>query len=430
MAQLRACDAELEEMSVERRQYGLLQEICHGLDRLKELGGAGLFWEDAEFEADGSRHLEVVRSRVEGFEKRLGEVEAHRQAILDEIEIGEDDADLIAGEILEAERLEEERRREWEIEREAGAIGIRPSKMPWARGGEDDQRFRKALAACLLVSLLSGSALHLVELPVPDRWEPLEVPDRFARLIPREPVKPPPPDEPKSTPRKETPRAADEPAVADRESRQPAAETPSRPSSSTKGILAFRETLSGLARPSASERLGSNARISETGDTASGPPRRSLVTRGAATASGGIDVAGLSRETGGGAGQQIGGVEIARAESSIGVGSGSDRPLAAGPSAARTDEEIQIVFDRHKAALYRLYNRELRRNPTLQGQIVLRLTIEPDGSVSLCELKSTDMDAPALSKGVIERVETFDFGSKEGVPAVTIVYPIDFLPAA
>ena len=85
-------------------------------------------------------------------------------------------------------------------------------------------------------------------------------------------------------------------------------------------------------------------------------------------------------------------------------------------------------LDRHKAALYRLYNRELRRNPTLQGQMVLRIRIEPDGSVSLCELQGTDMDAPNLSAQVLDRVRTFDFGAKE-VPAVTILYPIDFLPA-
>jgi hypothetical protein len=30
---------------------------------------------------------------------------------------------------------------------------------------------------------------------------------------------------------------------------------------------------------------------------------------------------------------------------------------------------------------------------------------------------------------VVERVRTFDFGAKEGIPAVTIIYPIDFLPA-
>ena len=124
-------------------------------------------------------------------------------------------------------------------------------------------------------------------------------------------------------------------------------------------------------------------------------------------------------------------VSVARATSSIGDGlSGTERPLAGGPGLGRTDEEIQIVFDRHKAALYRLYNRELRKNPTLRGQIVLRLTIEPDGSVSLCALQSTDMDAPVLAQQIVDRVLTFDFGAKEDIVAMTIIYPIDFLPAA
>jgi hypothetical protein len=55
--------------------------------------------------------------------------------------------------------------------------------------------------------------------------------------------------------------------------------------------------------------------------------------------------------------------------------------------------------------------------------------VEPDGRVSLCELKATDMEAPQLSARVVARVLTFDFGAKEDIPAVTILYPIDFLPA-
>jgi hypothetical protein len=87
------------------------------------------------------------------------------------------------------------------------------------------------------------------------------------------------------------------------------------------------------------------------------------------------------------------------------------------------------VFDRYKAAFYRLYNRELRNNPTLQGKMVLRLTIEPDGSVSMCVLQSSDMDAPDLAAQVVSRTKTINFGAKDGVQAVTITYPIDFLPA-
>ena len=130
------------------------------------------------------------------------------------------------------------------------------------------------------------------------------------------------------------------------------------------------------------------------------------------------------------------GVQVTRASSAIGGGgggasasAGGDRPHASGARPSRTDEEIQIVFDRYKASLYRLYNRELRNDPTLRGQMVLRLTIEPDGGVSMCVLQSSDMNAPELSAQVVDRVRTINFGAKD-VDAITIVYPIDFLPAA
>jgi hypothetical protein len=48
----------------------------------------------------------------------------------------------------------------------------------------------------------------------------------------------------------------------------------------------------------------------------------------------------------------------------------------------------------------------------------------------MCVLHGTDMRAPQLSADVVERVKTFDFGAKEGIVAVTILYPIDFLPAS
>jgi hypothetical protein len=124
------------------------------------------------------------------------------------------------------------------------------------------------------------------------------------------------------------------------------------------------------------------------------------------------------------------GVGFERVESAIGSDFfGEERPLSDGPGPSRTDEEIQIVFDRYKAALYRIYNRELRSNPTLQGKMVLRLTIEPDGAVSMCKLDSSDMDSPALESRIVARVLKFNFGPKEDVPPVTILYPIDFLPA-
>ena len=46
--------------------------------------------------------------------------------------------------------------------------------------------------------------------------------------------------------------------------------------------------------------------------------------------------------------------------------------------AARTREEIELVFDKNKSAIYALYSRALRENPALQGKVVLEVTIAPE----------------------------------------------------
>jgi hypothetical protein len=207
------------------------------------------------------------------------------------------------------------------------------------------------------------------------------------------------------------------------------------------GILAFKDQIASLAKDSVAPGLGADARFGDADEASlASSPSRSMLTTNAPGSSGGIDIASLSRNVrgggggGGGGGGWMPGVQVGRATSSIasigggGVGVGGGGGYG-GPGPSRTDEEIQIVFDRHKAAFYRLYNRELRNNPTLQGQMVLRLTIEPDGSVSMCMLESTDMDATDLAAQVVNRVRTINFGAKENVQALTIVYPIDFLPA-
>ena len=42
----------------------------------------------------------------------------------------------------------------------------------------------------------------------------------------------------------------------------------------------------------------------------------------------------------------------------------------------------------------------------------------------------TDLASPVRATEVVERVKKFNFGPKDGVPKITILYPIDFLPAS
>jgi hypothetical protein len=228
----------------------------------------------------------------------------------------------------------------------------------------------------------------------------------------------------------------------------PVAEAPPPRQVGNTGILAFRDKFASLAQDKSAPRLGAAARFTNA-DDATRASSSSMLTTNAPGTSGGINLASLSRSVGGGGrgglggngsgpggdgpggGPGIPGMPVGRATSPIAGIGGGERPLAKnGPGPARTDEEIQIVFDRYKASFYRLYNRELRNDPTLRGQMVLRLTIEPDGSVSMCVLQSSDMKAPDLATQVVGRVREINFGAKDGVAALTIVYPIDFLPAA
>ncbi|MBY0402154.1 AgmX/PglI C-terminal domain-containing protein [Myxococcota bacterium] len=461
---LRAIDAQLDGLEAERAKFELVETACKALSRLEELGGGALFWNGLDAAArSGQEHLSLVRSRLDEFEKQISLVEERRQVLLDEIAQTQDTADLFAGHILDAERIAEERQSEWLIERDVDQLPIRPSLMPWVRGQEEDRRFRKTLLVALFVSIAIGIVAPMIEIPVPERWEILEEQERLTQLI-REELPKPPVAVVKEEPKPVVPVDPEEPAEASDESPAPnLADTAQResnpapaanpntgkgsgPGSGSRGILAFREKFSGIAATDdAVDRLGANAQIHDPNAVADGLPQRSLVTSNAPGSSGGINVAALSRGTGG-TGTQLSGVAVTRATSTLGTGTGhgnghgtgngtgsgkggARNVAGGGASLGRTDEEIQIVFDRHKSALYRLYNRELRQNPTLKGQMVLRLTIQPDGMVSFCEVKSTDMKAPQLAQQVVERVRGFDFGAKAGIPAVTIIYPIDFLPA-
>jgi len=248
-----------------------------------------------------------------------------------------------------------------------------------------------------------------------------------AARLPPSPVVPPKP----------SPAAPGEPA--------PVAEASPRQRVGNSGILAFRDQLASLARDKKiAPRLGAEARYGAANDVGK-PSSPSTLTTNAPGSSGGINLASLSHSVGGGSGGGEGGipgVAVGRATSPIAGGGGGGgggggsggvggRPLSrGGPGPSRTDEEIQIVFDRYKASFYRLYNRALRNDPTLKGQMVLRLTIEADGSVSMCKLQSSDMNAPDLAAQVVNIVRTINFGAKDGVQALTIAYPIDFLPAA
>jgi hypothetical protein len=436
----------LAQRSEQSEQYQLLENVCDSLDRLSALGASSLFWGQLDGDADPDKQLRGIREGVAKFRDEIARIEQMRSPLLSGIRNERAKIDALNEELAEVDYEEENAKYEFVVEREVRTTPFRPSVMPWARQGEDQKRFRKVLLACLLFMFLLGALPQIWVFPPSEKKKIVKVPERIAKLVKKK-VPPKPPQKTVNKPELKKPeeKKAEEhkkPEKKEVEHKKAPKPTPkqvrqARAKASKTGVLAFKNSFADLMNDDVTpSKLGADAKIRKSGEKAVGgaPGSRSIITTQSTKGSGGIASTHISR---GGVGNASGGaitrsgVNIARAESGIGVDmKGSDRPLSDGVGPARTDEEIQIVFDRHKAALYRIYNRELRKDPTLRGKMVLALTIEPDGRVSFCEVKSTDMKSPELSKRIVRRVKMFNFGAKKGVPVTKILYPIDFLPAS
>jgi len=422
---LDAVDQQIHALADQRQQYQLLETISDALDELEALGASELFWGSLADETARGQQLEKVHESVSGFRQKIAEIEQLKEPLYKQI--NEQNAVILSlqDDLEEQREREEAAKYEYPVTREERKLPYRPMLMPWARNGEDDRRFRRTLAYVFLFVLSFSTLFSFWELPEPDKNEVVEIPENLVKLVKKEKPVPKPPE----TPAEEKPRETAEEKASDNKPK-PSDTAKARKKAESSGVLAFKESFSDLLGDNTEAKLGSAARLSNQGAKASGDSNRNLVMAQATSSSSGINTAGLSREVGGGGSSKLGGVSFSRVTSDIGTGTGADaRPLSDGPGPSRTDEEIQIVFDRYKAALYRIYNRELRKNPVLKGKMVLRITIKPDGSVSACKLESSDMDSPELNKQIIARVKRFNFGPKKGVPTITILYPIDFLPA-
>jgi hypothetical protein len=401
---------------------------------------------EAELESISADRQRFDEGEIGGILEKQASLQQQINQCLDELDILED-------EIRDAYDREERRQEEYVIEREISSVPYREMIMPWTRETESEKRFRRYAFLALLLCFFLTTSIALIKLPVLRPPPLVVVPERLVSLLKKEPPKPVKArkPEPKQA-REKTDQAKKEPKPRPNhyEPEKPpvlAAEPGGAPSprkkAETVGVLAFKETFKDLMKETPVARLGTEARLSnEDPRVKKGLAQRSLVSM-LGGSSGGIGGAGVSRNVGygnagrlggGGSGTGAGsgagsGVGFARVGSPIaGVGE-SSRPTSDGLALGRTDEEIQIVFDRYKAALYRIYNQELRKNPTLQGKILMRLSIEPDGAVSLCKVESTELASPELVDKIVERIRRFNFGPKEGVQKVTILYPIDFLPA-
>ena len=362
----------------------------------------------------------------------------------------------------------------------APMASFRTPSLPWANAADDEKRFQRIARRVLAVVLLVAVVLPFLPLQAPQRVEVQPLPAPMARLLlERAATPPPPPPKPEpveaAKPEPAAPEAAPEPAARPREAPVPEARRPdptkppgevardnARRKASGVGLLALRDELAAMvSAPSAVQLsqdikpgpgVGSGEGAGVGAGREEGVPVRAMITSNATRGSGGINTAAYSRDTGGGGlagrgttlvegvaggggrggpgGGGGGGTGRSAAGGDAGAAAGKGGTLQRGGSgkASRSIEEIKLVFERNKGAIYAIYNRALREDPALQGKVVLELTIAPSGAVSALRLVSSELKAEELERKLLARIRSFDFGAKD-VEVMVVTWPVDFLPS-
>ena len=303
-------------------------------------------------------------------------------------------------------------------------------ELPWTPSEEEQQRLRKLLLICFGITLLLCILMPLLPLPERAKEQVETVPPRFAKLVLERKVTPPPPPPPPpkidpvpKVPDKVVPQPQPKPVP------QPDRTQQAREKAAQAGLLPFQEQLAALRDNTVLDKAGQTKNLTGKAGEAT-RAERSLITSKVGTGSGGINTASLSRGYGGGAGA-LTGHETTQVSSALasGLGASTDNVQRGGSGkASRSEEEIALVFDRNKGAIHSIYTRALRDNPNLQGKLVLEITIAPDGSVTRCEVVSSELNDPELERKLVARVKMFRFEAKD-VGTITVTKPIDFFPA-
>lgn len=306
---------------------------------------------------------------------------------------------------------------------------FRSYQLPWEMAQEQDDRFRKILKQVALAVLAFCLVAPFLPVPQPDPDVVQELPPRFARLLLEKPVPPPPPAVVETKPEEKVQASEKEvEKVVTEQKREVVADQPqakAREKAAQAGLLPFAEQLAALRDDGVLENVLGEANLSSSAGEAA-RVERSVISAKAGSGSGGISTAGMSRDTGGAG---LAGRATTKVATPVAaVGSSGPRVVKGGSAPSRSREEIELVFDQNKGSIFALYNRALRRDPTLQGKVVLELTIDPSGTVSECRILSSEIQDPEMERKLIQRVKMFRFQDKD-VATVTTTKPIDFFPA-
>jgi TonB family protein len=292
--------------------------------------------------------------------------------------------------------------------------------FPWVES-ENDRRFKRILRNSIIISMVLGIIVGFLPRPEIEQKELKDVSPRLAKLIIKKKKLPPPPP-PKVTKKKKIEKKTKK---AEKKKPKTKKQKSARKKAEKSGILALSDQLADL-RDFDMSSLGSSSTLQKSGKSQSKKTNNTsaVISAKAKAGSGGI----RTRPAGSTGGGDLAGIASSNVKSSIPSGDGAGTTGAGGRSRGRSESEVQLVFQKNAAAIDSLYNRALRKDPSLQGIVLIQLTIAPSGKVIDVKIIDSELGDKKLERRLIARIKLFRF-PKKNVATVTFKYPINFLPS-
>ncbi len=416
---------QLDEIQRQDPSIAALSRILEDVRRLEQQDSVQLLWGERCTDSEAEQKRRRLEVSLRDYDTRVSTTQHRIRTLLDERNRLDHTIEEL---VIEQELVSEQLSRivdEATYQAELHQAFSKEIVLPWSNRRNDAMRLRTIMAPAMVVALLLTVIVPRWDVPEPERIETIEIPERLATLIVKKPPPPPPPEPPKPEESEEAAEAEAEPAP------EPEEKSEARKTAEKAGLLAFKQDFSAMMGASDDIKLGSEAEIVTRGAPGRNrPATRSMITSNVDFGGTNAVAANVQRKDVIGDENKLKKVEFTHIENEQVAALDSKQLENNTPSATRrSDEEIQVVFDRYKDSLYRIYNRELRKNTFLKGKLVLQLTIEPNGKVSACKVESSELNSEELEKKIIARVMRFNFGEKKGAKPLTILYPINFLPA-
>lgn len=318
------------------------------------------------------------------------------------------------------------------------------SVLPWNTGVVEDVRFKRWLYHGIGVFIIISVMLPFLPAPVIEKQQVAKQRSTYTRLVIEEKPLPPPPvivkkelekkptviKKPKTVVKKAVKKVVKPKPVVKKAVKKVVKPKPvdltrqARKKAAKSGVLAFADDLAAMRQKVDVSKVKSSDLT--RGASKAAKTQRKLLTSKAAASVGGIGATALSADTGGVA---LSARETTQVDAPVTDVAQWDEQAAAEATdySGRTSESVRRIMDANKGAIFAIYNRALRKDPSLAGKVLFNMVIESSGVVSDISLVSSELTDDALVRKILSRIKLINFGD-EAVSQTNVNYSFDFLP--